>query len=110
MYPMMPQDLMGPPVDKDKLKASLKNPWQAEMLEKDIELLTIAKKQKAQEVRYAEVANLFQTMLGFLICAAICDAIEMEKKGISNKIRGAKNADMSSREVTGLQIALERLG
>lgn len=38
------------------------------------------------------------------------DAIEMEKKGISNKIRGAKNADMSSREVTGLQIALERLG
>lgn len=45
----MRQDLMGPPVDKDKLKASLKNPWQAEMLEKDIELLTIAKKQKAQE-------------------------------------------------------------
>lgn len=43
------KDLMAPPIDKDKLKASLKNPWQAEMLEKDIELLKIAKKQKAEE-------------------------------------------------------------
>lgn len=43
------KDLMAPPIDKDKLKASLKNPWQAEMLEKDIELWKIAKKQKAEE-------------------------------------------------------------
>lgn len=40
---------MAPPIDKDKLKASLKNLWQAEMLEKDIELLKLAKKQKAEE-------------------------------------------------------------
>lgn len=76
-------------------------------------------------------------MLGFLLCAAdmrlgICllifflwrhftslhdadmageeDAIEMEKKEISDKIKDAKKAGMSSREVAGLQIALERLG
>lgn len=40
---------MAPSIDKNKLKAGLKNPWQAEMLEKDIELLKIAKKQKAEE-------------------------------------------------------------
>ncbi|KIR41344.1 hypothetical protein I307_04426 [Cryptococcus deuterogattii 99/473] len=131
------KDLMAPPIDKDKLKASLKNPWQAEMLEKDIELLKIAKKQKAEEERYAKVANLLQTMLGFLLCAAdmrlgICllifflwrhftslhdadmageeDAIEMEKNEISDKIKDAKKAGMSSKEAAGLQIALERLG
>lgn len=38
------------------------------------------------------------------------DAIEMEKKEISGKIKDAKKAGMSSREVAGLQIALERLG
>ncbi|AFR97166.2 hypothetical protein C343_05301 [Cryptococcus neoformans C23] len=130
------KDLMAPPIDKDKLKASLKNPWQAEMLEKDIELLKLAKKQKAEEERYAKVANLLQTMLGFLLCAVdmrlgIClltfflwrhftslhdadmageeDAIEKEKKEITDKIREAKKAGMSSKEMAYLQTALERL-
>ncbi|WVQ84579.1 hypothetical protein IAT38_006733 [Cryptococcus sp. DSM 104549] len=131
------KDLMAPPVDKDKLKATMKNPWQAEMLEKDIQLLKIAKRQKAEEERYAKVANLLQTMLGFLLCAADMrlgvvlivfflwkhftalhdaslsdekDAIEAEKKEIAEKLKEAKKAGMNSQEYAGLQMALDRLG
>ncbi|WWC91841.1 uncharacterized protein L201_006788 [Kwoniella dendrophila CBS 6074] len=42
-------DLMAPPLDKDKLEATLKKPWASEMLEKDIQLLKIAKRQKDEE-------------------------------------------------------------
>ncbi|OCF42229.1 hypothetical protein I317_03964 [Kwoniella heveanensis CBS 569] len=130
-------DLMAPPIDKDKMKAIMKNPWQAEMLEKDIQLLKIAKQQKEEEERYAKVANLLQTMLGFLLCAVDMrlgvlalvfffwrhftnlhdqslsdekDAIEKEKQEISTKIKEAKKAGMSSQEVMGLQMALDRMG
>ncbi|WWC72134.1 uncharacterized protein I206_106094 [Kwoniella pini CBS 10737] len=87
--------------------------------------------------RYSKVANLLQTMLGFLLCAvdmrlgvlAIVfflwrhftklhdeslsdekDAIEKEKKEIMEKLRDAKKAGMNSQEYMGLQMALERLG
>ncbi|WVQ66855.1 uncharacterized protein L199_005046 [Kwoniella botswanensis] len=129
-------DLMAPPLDKDKLKATMKNPWATEMIEKDIQLLKIAKAQKEEEERYSKVANLLQTILGFLLCAvdmrlgilAIVfflwrhftklhdesmsdekDALEKEKKEISEKLREAKKAGMSSQEYAGLQMALERL-
>ncbi|WWC72135.1 uncharacterized protein I206_106095 [Kwoniella pini CBS 10737] len=42
-------DLMAPPIDKEKLKAMMKNPWAGEMIEKDIQLLKIAKRQKEEE-------------------------------------------------------------
>nr|XP_019001297.1 uncharacterized protein I203_06002 [Kwoniella mangroviensis CBS 8507]OCF64758.1 hypothetical protein I203_06002 [Kwoniella mangroviensis CBS 8507] len=130
-------DLMAPPLDKDKLKATMKNPWATEMIEKDIQLLKIAKAQKEEEERYSKVANLLQTILGFLLCAvdmrlgtlAIVfflwrhftklhdesmsdekDALDKEKKEISEKLREAKKAGMSSQEYAGLQMALERLG
>ncbi|WVQ77470.1 hypothetical protein IAR50_007156 [Cryptococcus sp. DSM 104548] len=131
------KDLMAPPLDKDKLKATMKNPYQLEMLEKDIQLLKIAKRQKEEEARYAKVASLLQTMLGFLVCAADMrlgmglmmfflwrhftglhegqmkseeDEIEKEKKELDTKIKEAKKAGMSTMEVMGLQTALERLG
>ncbi|WVO15062.1 hypothetical protein L204_102706 [Cryptococcus depauperatus] len=130
------KDLMAPPIDKSKLKASLKNPWQMEMLKKDIQLLKIAKTQKEEEERYAKVANLLQTMLGFLLCAADMrlgvmlivfflwkhftslhseqlaeeeDAIEKEKREIIEKIRGARKSGMNRQEVMSLQNDLERL-
>nr|XP_018261026.1 uncharacterized protein I303_06743 [Kwoniella dejecticola CBS 10117]OBR83184.1 hypothetical protein I303_06743 [Kwoniella dejecticola CBS 10117] len=62
-------DMMAPPIDKEKLKATMKNPWAGEMIEKDIQLLKIAKRQKEEEERYSKVANLLQTILGFLLCA-----------------------------------------
>ena len=43
---------MAPPVDSDKLKAMVKNPWNEEMLKKDIELLKLTKKAK-EEQEYA---------------------------------------------------------
>ncbi|ODN89213.1 hypothetical protein L198_06536 [Cryptococcus wingfieldii CBS 7118] len=131
------KDLMAPPLDKDKLKAAMKNPYQTEMLEKDIQLFKIAKRQKEEEARYAKVASLLQTMLGFLLCAADMrlgiglmvfflwkhftglhegqmkgeeDEIEKEKKELETKIKEAKKAGMSSLDVMALQTALERLG
>ena len=43
---------MAPPVEADKLKAMVKNPWNEEMLKKDIELLKLTKKHK-EEQEYA---------------------------------------------------------
>jgi hypothetical protein len=42
-------DLMAPRLEADKLKAMMKNPWAAEMLQKEVELLKLAKKQKEEE-------------------------------------------------------------
>ncbi|WVR07554.1 hypothetical protein IAU60_004596 [Kwoniella sp. DSM 27419] len=118
-------------------EASMKNPWAVEMLEKDIQMLKIAKQQKEEEERYAKVANLLQTILGFLLCAVDMrlgvlalvfflwkhftnlhdqslldekDDIEKEKRELAEKIRDAKKAGMSSQDYAGLQMALDRLG
>lgn len=40
---------MAPRLEADKLKAMMKNPWAAEMLQKEVELLKLAKKQKDEE-------------------------------------------------------------
>lgn len=40
---------MAPPLDSDKLRSLQKNPWAAEMIAKDIELLKIAKRKKEEE-------------------------------------------------------------
>lgn len=59
---------MAPPLDPDKLKAMTKNPWSAEMLEKEVELLKLTIKQKEEEERFEKVGNLLQTLLGVLLC------------------------------------------
>jgi DNA-binding NtrC family response regulator len=43
------KDLMAPPIEPDKLRALMKNPWSSEMLQKEVELLKLAKKQKEEE-------------------------------------------------------------
>lgn len=40
---------MAPPVDPDKVKAMTKNPWNEEMLKKDIELLKLMKRHKEEQ-------------------------------------------------------------
>jgi hypothetical protein len=40
---------MAPPADPEKLKAMLKNPWNQEMLEKDIELPKLTKRHKEEQ-------------------------------------------------------------
>ena len=59
---------MAPPLDPDKMKAMMKNPWTSEMIKKDIELLKLAKRQKDEEVRFQKVGNMLQTLLGLLLC------------------------------------------
>jgi hypothetical protein len=44
-----PSNLMAPPVDPKKLKAMMVNPWAADMLGKNLEMLKLAKKQKEEE-------------------------------------------------------------
>ncbi|WWD19747.1 hypothetical protein CI109_104211 [Kwoniella shandongensis] len=129
-------DMMTPPIDKDKLKASVKNPWIREMFEKDIQLLKIAKQSKEEEERYSKVTNMLQTMLGFLLCAVDMrlgavslvfflwrhytklhddamsnekDEVKRMKKDLEKQLAEAKKSGMSSSERQGLQMALERL-
>lgn len=40
---------MAPPIDQDKIKALMKNPYAADMIEKDIELLKLKKRKKEEE-------------------------------------------------------------
>jgi hypothetical protein len=40
---------MAPPIDPEKLKAMMKNPWALEMVEKDLELLKLNKRKKEEE-------------------------------------------------------------
>lgn len=40
---------MAPPIDPDKIKALMKNPYAAEMLSNDIELLKLKKQRKEEE-------------------------------------------------------------
>jgi hypothetical protein len=40
---------MAPPVDPDKIKALMKNPYAADMIRKDIELLKLKKRRKEEE-------------------------------------------------------------
>lgn len=43
------EQLMAPPIDPDKIKALMKNPYAAEMLSNDIELLKLKKQRKEEE-------------------------------------------------------------
>ncbi len=72
---------MAPPVDPEKIKSLMKNPYAADMIEKDIELLKLKKRKKEEEEyvfiisailtlrRYEKVGGIMQTMLGALLCA-----------------------------------------
>lgn len=40
---------MAPPLDADKTKALMKNPYAADMIQKDIELLKLKKRRKEEE-------------------------------------------------------------
>lgn len=44
-----PTALMAPPLDPEKAKALMKNPWASQLIEKDIELLKLEKKKKEEE-------------------------------------------------------------
>ncbi|KAK4684766.1 hypothetical protein P7C73_g5404, partial [Tremellales sp. Uapishka_1] len=130
------KDLMAPPIDPAKQKEMMKNPWKADMVGKDIELLKLKKQQKEEEERFEKVASLLQTILGFLLCAvdmrlgvvAIVfflwkhfsnlqakdladdkDAIENEKKELTKQISEAKKAGASSSEIQRLQQEISRL-
>ena len=43
---------MAAPLDPDKLKAMMKNPWNEAMLKKDIELLKLKKQHKEEQERF----------------------------------------------------------
>ncbi|RSH91363.1 hypothetical protein EHS25_009662 [Saitozyma podzolica] len=131
-------DLMAPRLEADKLKAMMKNPWAAEMLQKEVELLKLAKKQKEEEGRYEKVANMLQTLLGLLLCLVDMrlgmlafvfflwrhyttahardmsdtkDAIETEKAELKKKISEAKKSSDSNDAtlLSQLQQQLDRL-
>ncbi|WWC64727.1 uncharacterized protein I303_107338 [Kwoniella dejecticola CBS 10117] len=97
--------------------ATMKNPWAGEMIEKDIQLLKIAKRQKEEEegqlmIEVAIVFFLWRhfTKLHDESLSDEKDAIEKEKKEIMEKLREARKAGMNSQEYAGLQMALDRLG
>ena len=75
---------MAPPVDPDKIKSMMKNPYAAEMIEKDIELLKLKKRRKEEAEwvmvsclgkvdvdtrKYEKVGQMLHTILGALLCA-----------------------------------------
>lgn len=62
------KDMMAPPMDPDKLKAMLKNPYSTEMLRKDIELLKLTKKHKEEQDRFNKVGNVLHALLSCLLC------------------------------------------
>lgn len=54
---------MAPPIDADKIKASMKNPWATSMLGKDLELLKLKKRQNEErEWVHMEKAKLWDTL------------------------------------------------
>ena len=61
-------DLMAPPVDPRDARKLAKNPWAAEMVGREIDTLKLERKLKGEEERYGKVANVLQTVLGFLLC------------------------------------------
>jgi hypothetical protein len=61
---------MAAPLDPDKLKAMMKNPWNEAMLKKDIELLKLKKQHKEEQERFAKVGNVLHALLSGLLCLA----------------------------------------
>lgn len=58
---------MAAPLDADKLKAMMKNPWNEEMLKKDIELLKLIKQHKEEQERFEKVGNVLHALLSGLL-------------------------------------------
>lgn len=59
---------MAAPLEADKLKAMMKNPWNEEMLKKDIELLKLTKQHQEEQERFEKVGNVLHALLSGLLC------------------------------------------
>ena len=58
------EGLMAPPLDPDKLKAMMKNPFAADMIGKDIELLKLKQRKKEEEECAIIGLEMLQLMTG----------------------------------------------
>lgn len=61
------KDLMAAPLPADQLKALMKNPWNEEMLKKDIELLKLTQQHKEEQERFEKVGNVLHALLSGLL-------------------------------------------